>query len=314
MKKNLIPLLLGVFIAILVSEGVVRGMSPVLGPPLVSWNTMQDAKIYKLRESKIKYGTPKYVFMGNSTVLDGFNPKAFDDASNLINGGSFNAGMNGAEIGNIRDFACGFILGEIRPENLVILFSNSGMAVRANYTKMSSRDSILNKYSYLYRYRNTFRDPMTINTLRRFLEFHNFQQGIVYRWAESIDDFGFPIGKRTNEVSNVGWNPSIMTNNDRYVIAPKISEIRDLIEIRDMAREKGVSLILGTMPTLAYNSNFRGFIKEIATTLGVPFIQGNDALGTGNYFQDGTHMNFQGSIAFSKFLAIKLMVEPDVTK
>ena len=308
MKKTVILFISGILISIATLEGVVRVISPFLGPPLTKWNTMEDAKNLKLEEFRLKYPKPQYLFMGNSSVLIGFNPSVFDTEANLPAGSSFNAGMNGYEIKTIRDFACGYILKEIQPKNLVVLFSNPGMATKIDYLGLDTNNSILEKYFYIHRYRNTFRDPMTINTFIRVLKFHNKRQGIVYRWADNLDDFGYTkYGTPKSVVTNPGWNPS--EDILREESAPPSIEIKGmeyLIEIRDLSRARGGNLIIGTVPTLSFDKKYREAIEAMAKYLGVAFVQGNDAVGQGKYFQDHIHLNQQGATEFSKFLTREL--------
>jgi hypothetical protein len=100
----------GILISVVIVEGTVRIVSPLLGPPLTKWNTMEDAKILKLEEFRLKHIDPNYVFMGNSTTLIGLDPSVFNSEIDLPAGSSFNAAMNGSEIQQIRDFACGYII------------------------------------------------------------------------------------------------------------------------------------------------------------------------------------------------------------
>lgn len=305
MRKTIVFFICGILISFLTMEVTVRAISPLLGPPLVSWNTMEDAKILKLREFQEKYPNPKYVLMGNSTVLIGFNPTVFNTEAALPSGSSFNAAMNGSEIRQIRDFACGYILRGIKPENLVILFSNVPMAINSDYIGPAAQISSLQNKLYLYRYRNTLRDPMTLNTAIRVLKFRNSRQGIVYRWADNLDEFGYTKYATTEAtIETPGWDPSLMARQSGSLL-PTInnSGLKYLVEIRDLARADGGNLILGTVPTLAYDQNYRGAIERISKYLGVGFVQGNDAVGQGKYFQDGVHLNNQGAIKFSKFLA-----------
>lgn len=305
MKSKIFPFICGILIAILAIEGSVRAVSPLLGPPLTKWNTMEDAKTLKLEEFRAKYQEPKYIVMGNSTALIGFIPTIFDLEAGLTPGSSFNAAMNGSEIQQIRDFACGYILKKIHPKNLVILFSYSGMAVKDDYSGPLKDVSSLEKSLYIYRYRNTFRDPMTLNTFIRILKYRDKRQGIVYRWADNLDEFGYTkYGTSNTEISDPGWDPSqVAKEND--VPARIFNEVglKYLIEIKDFAKAQGANLIIGTVPTLSFNADYRGTVEQIAKQLGVGFIQGNDAVGQGKYFQDGVHLNELGATIFSTFLA-----------
>jgi hypothetical protein len=300
---------LGICLAPLCLESAVRIASPLLGPPLISWNTMEDAKRLKLKEFKISYGRPEYVFMGNSTALIGINTNTFDEYANLSKSKSFNAGMNGANIVNMRDFSIDYVIPKVKPKNLVILFSNKSMLLNSDYESFSIKKINWLDKSLLYSYRNTLRDPMTINTLIRVVKYRDTNQGIVYRWAAQLNDFGFQNITR-NSIPDTGWNPKITEKTEIPVKVSK-NDIRFIAEIRDFARIKNVNLIIGTVPTLTFDQTFRSTVQSVAKYLGVEFVQGNDALGSGEFFQDGTHMNYQGSVEFSKFLGINLGKKPN---
>jgi hypothetical protein len=306
MKKQTSMFLLGILIACLLLEGTTRLISPLLGPPLLKWNTMEDAKTLKLKEFGNQFSSPKYVLMGNSATLIGFNPTIFDSSAGLPAGSSFNAAMNGSEIKELRDFACSYIINTVRPKNLVILFSNVAMAQNESYEGKLQSESLLARYSYLYKYRNTFRDPMTVNTFIRILKFQDLRQGIVYRWADNLDAFGYTkYPTTTNEFSDPGWDPTSVPADSSSATVDK-GNLKYLIEIRDVAKSKGVNLIIGTVPTLALDPLYRNSIQQIARELGVGFVQGNDAVGQGRFFQDGVHLNQSGATEFSKFLAQEL--------
>ena len=306
MKKQTSKFVIGIILASILLEGATRLISPLLGPPLLKWNTMEDAKTLKLGEFVKQYQNPGYVLMGNSTTLIGFNPTVFDSSAGIPAGSSFNAAMNGSEIKQLRDFACSYIINTVKPKNLVILFSNIAMAQDETYEGKLQTESLLARYSYLYKYRNTFRDPMTVNTFIRILKFQNLRQGIVYRWVDNLDSFGYTKYPTTkNEFTDPGWDPSSAPANSESALVD-VTKLKYLEEIRDLANARGVNLVIGTVPTLTFNPLYRDSIKQIAKDLGVDFVQGNDAVGQGRFFQDGVHLNEPGASEFSKFLAREL--------
>ena len=306
MKKQTSKFVIGILLAGILLEGATRLISPLLGPPLLKWNTMEDAKTLKLGEFVNQYQNPSYVLMGNSTTLIGFNPTVFDFSAGIPAGSSFNAAMNGSEIKQLRDFACNYIINTVKPKNLVILFSNVAMAQNETYEGKLQAESLLARYSYLYKYRNTFRDPMTVNTFIRILKFQDLRQGIVYRWADNLDSFGYTKYPTTkNEFTDPGWDPTSAPANSASIIVD-VTKLKYLEEIRDLAKSRGVNLIIGTVPTLTFDPLYRNSIKQIAKDLGVDFVQGNDAVGQGKFFQDGVHLNESGATEFSKFLAREL--------
>ena len=303
-KNKTFLFIIGLLTSALLLEGGVRVASPLLGPPLVSWNTMEDAKRLKLDEFREKYQSPDYVFMGNSTTLIGLNPTVFDSKAGLAPGSSFNAAMNGSDIKTIRDFALSYIIEKVKPKNLVLLFSNTSMIYGPRYEEMKSEKTDLLSKSYLFRYRNTFRDPMTINTILRVLRNRDTRQGLVYRWADNIDDFGYTKYETTDATyPEEGWVPSRASTADQQSYSVDLSNLKYLIEIRDFAIKNGVNLIIGTVPLLSQDLKYRGTVREIADKLGIGFIQGNNAVGQGRYFQDGIHLNKAGSRVFSEYLA-----------
>jgi hypothetical protein len=161
--------------------------------------------------------------------------------------------------------------------------------------------------SYLFKYRNTFRDPMTINTILRTLKFRDTRQGIVYRWADNLDEFGYTKYETTDATfPDAGWDPTKGVSPDSKNYSVNVSQLKYLIEIRDYAEKNGVNLIIGTVPLLAQDLAYRGTIRQIADDLGVGFIQGNDAVGQGKYFQDEIHLNREGTRLFSEYLAKNL--------
>ena len=307
LKNRVFLFFIGLLVSGLLLEGGVRAASPLLGPPLISWNTMEDAKRLKLDEFRGKYQSPKYVFMGNSTTLIGLNPTVFDLQAGLEAGSSFNAAMNGSGIKTMRDFAKSYIIETVKPKNLVLLFSNTSMIYGPRYEELNTESSNFFSNSYLYRYRNTLRDPMTVNTFIRVLKNRDTRQGIVYRWADNIDDFGY-TRYETTDVTNPqeGWAPSQEAKQDSKSYPVDVSNLKYLTEIRDFAIKNGVNLIIGTVPLLSQDLGYRGTVQEIANELGIDFVQGNDAVGQGKYFQDGIHLNRQGAKIFSEFLAQKL--------
>jgi hypothetical protein len=165
------------------------------------------------------------------------------------------------------------------------------------------KDSWLNK-SRIYSYRNTLRDPMSLNTLIRVIKYRDTNQGIIYRWAAQLNDFGYQDVTRMS-ATETGWNPESNEKIDQTVKVRR-DETKFITEIRDFARAKNINLIIGTVPKSTLEPALRSVVKSVAKELDIGFVQGNDALGSGEYFQDGLHLNYQGSVEFSKFLGLNL--------
>jgi hypothetical protein len=123
-----------------------------------------------------------------------------------------------------------------------------------------------------------------------------------------LDELGYTkYGTTESVVEDPGWDPMQVANRvtPRYPGVDKAG-LKYLMEIRDLSRSKGGNLIIGTVPTLSFDPKYRDAIEQMAKYLGVSFVQGNDAVGQGKYFQDSVHLNKQGATEFSKFLAREL--------
>jgi hypothetical protein len=80
------------------------------------------------------------------------------------------------------------------------------------------------------------------------------------------------------------------------------SRLSFLIEIRNFAKKNCVNLMIVSVSLLAQQLAYRGTVRQIAEKLGIEFIQGNDAVGQGKYFQDRIHLNREGAKIFSDYL------------
>lgn len=303
---NKTRIFLGFTSSILLLELLVRLLSPVLGPPSTAWNMMEQVKTLKLDALMGAGKTIDFVFMGNSTTWIGVNPNIIDaDLHGQVT--TFNAAMNGSTSLSIRTYATDYIIPRVHPKYLIVLFSQGGLRTRednANYTKSSPRSTFLSRYFYLYRYRNTLRDPMTLNTLRRSIEYKSSHEGIVYRWAKDVDANGYSTFPQVSaKMDGQGWNlnRAILTSKP-YVVVPKVG-LDDMLSIKRLADRDGTKLIIGTVPTIKFDGKYRATIAALAGKVGVPFIQGNDAATSGIYFQDSVHLNAAGAVVFSHYIA-----------
>jgi hypothetical protein len=119
--QPLFTFILGTVIADLCLELLMVTISPVLGPPLNSWNTMQDAKILKLRSLVDGKMNPDTIFMGDSTVYIGVNPNILNqDLKGTLS--TFNAGMNGSDLATMYQFLMDEIIPISHLKRLIVLF------------------------------------------------------------------------------------------------------------------------------------------------------------------------------------------------
>lgn len=300
-------IIFGFLTSFLFLESIVRILSPALGPPLTSWNTMEQVKSLKMQSLVTTGAKIDVVFMGNSTTWIGINPNTINaDLNNTLK--TFNAAMNSSTSLSIQDFASSFILPVVHPKYLIVLFSKEGLRTTNDnnlVTKTSPFAKSLSKYSYLIRYRNTLRDPMILNTLRRTVQLRSLNQGVVYRWANDVDLNGYSVFKQIAGAVNIkGWNvhQAVASKDDVTANVPEVG-FKDLLKLNRDAKIWGTQLIIGTVPTLNYDPIYRSTIATLSAKLGIPFIQGNDAATQGKYFQDGVHLNYDGAELFSHFMA-----------
>ena len=303
----------GFLASLLLLETIVRILSPVLGPPLTAWNTMEQVKSMKLNDMLAAGKKIDFLFMGNSTTWIGINPSTIDsDLKHQTM--SFNAAMNGSTSLSIGTYASEYIIPKSHPSNLIVLFSQGGLRTsenNSNFTKTSSTAKTLSKYSYLFRYRNTLRDPMTLNTFRRSIEFSSLHEGIVYRWARDVTSNGYSVFPQSPSVmSSSGWDLKKVNPTSNPIISVPKTGLKDMLLLNQIAKHYGTRLVIGTVPTLEFDPNYRATIEKLAREVGVPFIQGNDAATDGMYFQDGVHLNAAGAELFSHFMAKQLSKLP----
>lgn len=297
----------GTVIAYLCLELLMVAVSPVLGPPLKSWNTMQDAKILKLRALVDGRMNPDTIFMGDSTVYIGVNPNIVNQDLKGV-ASTFNAGMNGSDLATIYQFLLDDIIPTSHPKRVIVLLSNLGMmSVKCDVHQSRSKTNVLDG-SRLFAYRNTFRDPMWVNTLLRSIKHRSTHEGIVYRWAADLDPFGYSVfGQDTATQPSLGWDDHSLLGI-QATTSSGLWPNSCLLAMRDAMLKEGGELIIGTVPTSLLRGDFREGARTLAREMNVKFIQGNDAVKSGLLFADGVHLNDNGAETFSHFLASQIKV------
>lgn len=305
----------GMLASLILVESLVRLTAPIMGPPLKSWNTMQDAKMYKLSSSN-SFGRDGIFVLGNSTALIGIDPSVIG----LVSQGKlkvFNAAMNGSNLNHMNNFALEYIIPRQSPKALVLFLAPGTLGipleVRPRMNPLSSsllpsstRDW-LGERLYLFEYRNNLRDPMTLNAFRKSLFLGRTGFGVVNSWARDLDDFGYSRLGYTNDSIGGGWSLMDVARDLTYTGDHMKSDINSLKELRSIGKDNDTKIIISTVPLPYLDDQYRLQVKSLANSLDIPFISGNDAVTSGTYFSDGIHLNKGGAEIFSQFIAQQLM-------
>ena len=305
---------LGIIVGLLLFEGILRLLSPLLGPPLVSWNTMQDAKLYKLANLDTKLSPDTFV-LGNSTALIGVNPSVINSANQDVR--VFNFAMNGSDSLSMVRLATDEIIPNYRVRNLILFFSQGSFRGDSDFSNhiyelaqpRNSQESLMSKViseSYFYRYRNMIRDPMALNSLVRSVRFFSVDQGIVARWASDLDDSGYSLLEISDTQIAEGWDGSPQQAVEDSEIVLPAGTVADLEYLKSFVDSRNISVTLATVPTTSYDPAYRLTVEKLAGLFGFRFIQGNDAVYLGEFFQDPVHLDSSGAELFSKWLAERI--------
>jgi hypothetical protein len=303
----------GIFLALFFVEIVIRILAPLLGPPLVSWNTMQDAKLYKFSKTVTSDNSSIFIF-GNSTALIGVNPNIV--RPNSSKSYYFNAAMNGSDTYSMVRFATEKIGPLYKPKAMIFFLSEGSFRDTidvSNHPYEVAEPSKEKSYGwvsdivhgfYIYRYRNMIRDPMIINSLLRSVLLLSNEQGIASRWASNLDDFGY--SKLPNSANSVygGWNIDITNSSEDSELRTRLPSgtMEDFKVLSTYARKNQIEIWISTVPTLNFNLDYRLKTRELANLYHFRFLQGNDAVTRGDNFQDGVHLNDAGARQFSYWL------------
>ncbi|MFZ2227637.1 MAG: hypothetical protein WA090_03490 [Candidatus Nanopelagicaceae bacterium] len=313
---KILKLIAGIVSAILLLEIVMRLASPIIGPPQTVWQIQQQAKLIKIQERPNELGPIDMVIMGDSTGKEGVDPDILDA---VVGGGfhSFNASLNSSTTYTImKQFE--ELVHFATPRYLLLLIgpntsrqSDNDKSVRIykqgdSASQETGLKGILNRDFYLYRYRNTLRDPFILNTIYRSIRFHSLREGVVYRNVDTMKFNGDSSFERTpNSYAQGKWFLPKVESRVTSVNLP-LATMRHLRILKAACRKIGAKLILSTVPTSSYEPNYRALVPAIASKLGLDFVQGNDATTDRSNFIDGVHLNAPGALVFSKFVGEKL--------
>jgi hypothetical protein len=306
---------IGIILSLIMIEVTIRFLSPVLGPPLISWNTMQDAKLYKISEI-VENGAqaPNLVIYGNSTAVIGVNPSIIEESRKDLK--PFNMAMNGSDTLSMARLAIEKVGPLYQPRVMIFFLSQGSFRTSSDFSNhpyelaepLLANNSILSHLhlsdSYIYKYRNLIRDPMILNSLRRSMLFFSNKEGIVVRWASNLDEKGYSTFSLSNNQIEGGWNYNTKSDSldDFNALELPQGTIDDFSELKQYAEKNRIHIIISTVPTGSFDSNYRALSELLAQKFNFTFLQGNDAVTNGKYFEDGVHLNASGASIFSLWL------------
>lgn len=313
---KILKFLSGIITGVLLLEVIVRLVSPIIGPPQIVWQIQQQAKVIKIRERPVNLGSIDLIIMGDSTGKEGVDPDILD-ASVGEGFHSFNASLNSSTTYTImKQFE--EILQYSKPKLLLIVLGpttsrNSDLDESVKtYDKAASAEissgskGLLNRNFYLYRYRNSIRDPFILNTIYRSIRFQSLREGVIYRNVDTMKFNGdSSFARNLNSYSTGQWQ--LPTSEPVLQITQyPAATMRHLSIIRAKCKRIGAKLVLTTVPTSSYDPMYRALTSSIAKKLDVSFIQGNESTKDFSDFSDGVHLNAVGAAKLSKFLGIEL--------
>jgi hypothetical protein len=307
---------IGFALGLLILELAVRALSPVMGPPLKSWNTMEDAKIHKLESSQESREASIYV-MGNSTALIGVNPNYVRNNS-LGQLKLFNAAMNGSDLTHISRFATEYLIPKQHPKAIVLFLApgttpdlkplpeSKSSPLYSSFLSPKARE-LLSANLYLFQYRNNLRDPMTFNAIRKSLMHFRAGFGVVNSWADDIDVSGYSVFPVASNSISGGWSKDALNSEEVYgAKLPRLAS-EELSKILEVAHKHGTRIVISSVPLPYLDNNYRLEVAEFAKVFDLEYISGNDAVTQGQNFADGIHLNESGVKIFSQFLTDELL-------
>jgi hypothetical protein len=309
---NKLRFLLGILIAVFFCETLVRLASPVIGPSQNVWQIQQQAKVIKLQERPKDLGLIDLVIMGDSTAKEGIDPEVLDT---VVGDGfhTFNAALNSSTSYTILKQA-DLVLRYAKPRFLLVLIGPGTWResdidevaqtydLTSNVDESNTLKKFFERYLYLYKYRNSLRDPFILNTFIRSIRYQSLREGVVYRNVDTIKFNGDSIFPRGNFSFAEGkWQLPLNEPGGLVLDLPTATMVH-LQNLLETCERTKTTLILGTVPTSQLNQDYRSLVASMAFNLGVEFIQGNDATTNSMDFSDGVHLNSNGAMILSSYV------------
>lgn len=307
----------GIITGVLLLEVIMHLVSPIIGPPQIVWQIQQQAKVIKIRERPVDLGLIDLLIMGDSTGKEGVDPDILDTSVGE-DFHSFNASLNSSTTYTImKQFM--EILQSTNPKLLLVILgpgtsrdSDADESVQTYDRAVSAEVSsgirgFLNRNFYVYRYRNSIRDPFILNTFYRSVRYQSLREGVIYRNVDTMKFNGDSSFARTlNSYSTGKWDLP-MSEPFLEISNYPVATMRHLRIMQAECNRIGAELVLSTVPTNTYNPKYRALVNSMAKQVGAEFIQGNNATTDLADFSDGVHLNARGAEKLSRFIGEALV-------
>lgn len=298
-------------------EIIVRMLAPVFGPPLEYYAPVAQAKATQAERIAASGQTVDVVFIGSSTVLDGVDIAAFEAAGPSAMS-AYNAALNAADTYVVRRFLLEDIAPELRPR-IVVYGISEGAFIKGDSPQIEQYDSApatriepvpwykaLAENLYLYRYRNTLRDPLTLNTLVRSITHRDLDQGTIERFINNMTQDGDLRSRAPWAAMGTPIEVSEQLPAGGDVNDLPSQSLRDVEDMAQQLRKVGIDLVLAHMPATQYSPQFAANVRALAEEVGAKFLPAAVAIRDTGYFYDGVHLNERGAELLATYFARKL--------
>lgn len=306
---------LGSLVGFLFIELAVRALSPVFGPPLEYHTPIAQAKVTQLRALADRGESIDVFFVGSSTVLEGVDIDAFERTSGGLT--AFNGALNAGDTHVMRRFVLEELVPEMEPR-LVVYGMSPGVFVEPDDPDVKAYDSApataieepswlrrMVSDLYIYRYRNTLREPLTVNTIIRSIRAGDTNQGVIARLLTDMSEHGDTENRRDYSLGEDPIDPPDRSETPDPARIPQVSR-SDLQELRDGLGRIGAQLVLAIMPAPDMDGSFVADVESLSAELGLEVIDATEATPSTRFFYDSVHLNREGAEQLGTFLGLKL--------
>lgn len=314
-RRSIQKTLLGIALGFIGVELLIRLLGPVLGPPLEYFAPVAQAKVTQLERLAAADAAPEMIFIGSSTVVEGIDVAAFEAGASLD---AYNAALNGADTHIMRRFVLEEIVPRVEPSAVVYGVSPGAFTEdsphaeqydRAPATSLDQPSLVerMARYLYMYRYRNTLRDPLTINTFVRAIRNRSLSEGIVERVISDLTTDGDAVNR--SQTGGLAGPIAVPPITDEVQPEEVPSDAKaDIVGMVNELEAQDIGFAFIIMPTAEPQPGFAAAVHSLGEELEVPVLDARRAIDSTEYFYDGVHLNADGAARVGSFLAGQLRV------
>jgi len=296
------------------------------GLPNPEWNFAQtDRKVAEM-EALRNEGGAEIVFVGNSAVNSDIISDVIARDSNFDR--VYNAGLDGSPGKLTQDWVTNVVEPLLGPDVVVIGLtsrdlndgSRSNLSVTDSYVNSRGRSAFLGQETNGQKADRLFGDLFAIVKIRAFVRdpvslITQYRDDIAEERLRVMDDF--TRQEYSNDTILIDRTRERALNDFEIGIAED-SQASAVIDTIKTLQSRGVDVVIVEMP---YSGNdyielhtngqsdydaYRATLEEIASTTGVPLIDGTRPDWSTDYFEDFLHLNSAAANEFSSQLAAEL--------